>query len=191
MSEKYRDKTRLYKVYHIRAIGNQDLSTGYVGITRRTLAYRLGQHFYSPRPVGDVLRELGKDAVEIVEIARLPKDDALALEFHLRPALNMGWNALAGGNQATVKCPKCGVPLPKRKTGTHCEACAKSRFEAGNRPFNYGLGERYELTAPDGSIHVPDAFTVFCRERDLIPQNLRQVAKGKRHHHHGWVARRL
>ncbi len=44
-------------------------------------------------------------------------------------------------------------------------------------PYNYGTGEKYKLTSPDGTVYNPFSFTIFCREHGLNSQNLRQVAK--------------
>lgn len=186
--EKFKSKTRLFKVYHIRMKDCHDTVEGYVGITRRSLQYRLGQHYHSQRPVGEILRSLDKQQVEIVELGRYSKEEALDKEFELRPRRNIGWNVMAGGNRATVVCPGCGKHLPKRRSGSYCEECQDGKFKKGFKPYNYGRGERYTLIDPEGNEYIPEAFTVFCRERNLNPQNLRQVAKGKRHHHKGWRA---
>jgi hypothetical protein len=187
----FREKTSFYKVYHIRLKGSRNTSQGYIGITRRTLPYRLGQHFNSTRPVGDILRSLGRDAIEIVQLALLPKEKALEMEFNLRPSRFMGWNIQAGGNGSTVCCPSCGKHLPKRRTGQYCQSCRDSRFNPGHKPFNYGKGERYQITDPQGNTYAPEAFTVFCQQNNLTPQNLRKVAEGSRKHHKGWTAVRL
>lgn len=187
----YKEKTRLYKVYHIHEKGNTDINDGYVGITRRSLAYRLGQHFCSKRPVGTILRAKGRENIEIDQLAMLPKDEALEMEYNLRPQMNLGWNVRAGGDRATVFCPVCGKPLPKRKSGTVCADCQPTKFAKGHIPHNYGKGEKYRLTAPDGTVYTPEAFTAFCREHDLNQQNLRKVAKGLRKHSNGWKAERI
>lgn len=187
----YRKKTRLYKVYHIHEKGNNNLHEGYVGVTRHSIEYRLGQHFCSKRPVGAILRALGRENVVIDQLAMLPKEDALMMEYNLRPEMNIGWNTRAGGNRRTVRCPICGKYLPKRKQATICENCHPTKFQKGHKPHNYGKGECYKLTAPDGTVYYPEAFTVFCREHDLIPQNLRRVAKGLRKHSNGWRAERI
>lgn len=184
-------KKRLYKVYHIRQKGVESLSEGYIGITKNNLDFRLSQHFCSKRPVGEILRKLGKDAVEIVQLAMLPKEEALQMEYELRPRRNMGWNQMAGGGRVTVKCPSCGKHLPKRRSGTYCIDCRDTRFQKGHTPHNYGQGEKYKLIDPEGNVYYPEAFTAFCREHNLTPQNLRKVAKGQRKHHKGWKAVRL
>ena len=181
-------KNRLYKLYHIRIKGNEDLKQGYIGITRRSIYSRLKEHFNSRRPVGKILRSLGEEAVEVVELGRYYREEALEREYNLRPELRVGWNIQAGGNRITVKCPDCGKYLPKRKTGTYCIECKETRFQKGHKPFNYGKGEKYKLIDPQGNIYYPEAFTVFCRENNLTPQNLRKVAKGVRKHHKGWKA---
>ena len=94
---KLREKIRLYKVYHIHEIGNYDKNQGYIGITRRSLAYRLGQHFNSQKTVGTILRNLGKEKIQIDELCRLPKEQALEKAYELRPKPFMGWNERAGG----------------------------------------------------------------------------------------------
>lgn len=165
-----------------------DTTEGYVGITTRSLPYRLGQHFNSKRPIGEKLCALGRGAVEIVQLALLPKEQAEEMEYNLRPALGIGWNIRAGGNRSTVCCPSCGKHLPKRRTGTYCQGCRETRFQPGHRPANYGKGERYQLTNPEGIIFTPEALTAFCKENKLIPQNLRKVAQGIRKHHRGWTA---
>ena len=187
----FREKTRLYKVYHIHEVGNRNIQEGYVGITRRSLSYRLSQHMCSKRPVGTILRQLGKDNIQIDLIAMLPKEEALTMEYNLRPKMNMGWNARAGGDRKTVSCPICGKYLPHRKTGTVCADCLPTTFQKGHVPHNYGHGERFRLIAPDGTMYEPESFTAFCREHNLTPQNLRQVAKGNRHHSNGWKAERI
>lgn len=187
----YRTKTRLYKVYHIHEKWNNNLHEGYVGVTRHSIEYRLGQHFCSKRPVGAILRALGRENVVIDQLAMLPKEDALTMEYTLRPDMNIGWNTRAGGDRRTVRCPICGKYLPKRKHGTICENCHPTKFTKGHKPANYGKGEHYKLTSPDGTVYTPEAFTVFCREHDLIPQNLRRVAKGLRKHSNGWRAERI
>lgn len=189
--EKFRSKTRLYKVYHIHTKDNTDINEGYVGITRRSLSYRLSQHFCSMRPVGTILRELGKDNIVIEELARLPKEEALEMEYNLRPLPNIAWNSRAGGERRTVRCPNCGKYLPKRKTGAYCRECKETRFTKGHKPHNYGTGEKFIIIDPQGNEYKPEAFTVFCKEHNLTPQNLRLVAKGKRHHHKGWTAKRI
>lgn len=189
--EKFRSKTRLYKVYHIRVKGDSNIQGGYVGVTRRSLSSRLSQHFHSKRPVGKVLRTFDKNDIEIVEIDRLEKESALNLEYQLRPKRFIGWNEMAGGNRSTVKCPSCGKPLPKRRSGSYCEDCNNCKFTKGHVPNNYGKGEKYKLTSPNGSVFYPDVFTIFCAENQLTPQNLRKVAKGRRKHHKGWLAVRL
>ena len=188
---KFREKTRLYKVYHIHEIGNYDKNQGYIGITRRSLAYRLGQHFNSKRQIGTILRKLGKEKIQIDELCRLPKEQALEKEYELRPKRFMGWNVKAGGDRSTVCCLICGKPLPKRKTGTICMNCRDTKFTKGHRHHNYGTGEHYRLTDPEGNSYEPEAFTAFCKEYNLTPQNLRLVAKGKRKHHKGWIAERI
>ena len=187
----YKIKTRLYKVYHIHVKGNTNLNEGYVGVTRHSLTYRLGQHFCSKRPVGTILRALGRENIEIDQLAMLPKEEALNMEYNLRPNRYIGWNAMAGGNRRTVFCPICGKPMPKRRSGTVCATCKPTKFTKGYKPANYGKGEHYKLTAPDGTVYIPEAFTVFCREHGLIPQNLRKVAKGLRKHSNGWKAERI
>lgn len=186
--ECYKGKTDYYKVYHIRMKGNDNLQEGYIGITRRSLPYRLSQHRHSKRPIGTVLRSLPRDVVEIVEFARGDESFALNLEYTLRPQRNIGWNCRAGGNMYTIVCPGCGKRLPHRKSGSYCEKCRPSKFTKGHIPKNYGKGVRYELISPEGIHYKPEAFTVFCKERGLNPQNLRKVAKGARHQHRGWIA---
>jgi hypothetical protein len=188
---KFKKKTRLYKVYHIHMIGNYDLSDGYVGVTRRSLKMRLGQHFNSKRPIGKILRTIDKNQISIDELKRLNRVEALDMEFKLRSQRFIGWNCQAGGNRSTVACPGCGKLLPKRRLGSYCIDCNDCRFPKGHTPHNYGQGEKYQLTDPNGIIYTPEIFTVFCRDKHLTPQNLRKVAKGKRKHHKGWTAIKL
>jgi len=187
MITSFKAQTRLHKVYHIRIKGNTDLREGYIGITRRSLPYRLGQHFNSKRPVGTILRNLGREAVEIVEVTRGYKEYALNVEYILRPSMNEGWNVRAGGDAFTVVCPQCGRYLPKRKTGTICADCQQTQFSKGHIPHNAGMGERYTLISPEGTLYNPEVFTRFCKENNLTPQNLRKVAKGTRKNHKGWL----
>ena len=174
----YRKKTRLYKVYHIHAVGDNDTSKGYIGITRRSLSYRLGQHRHSKRPIGVTLRT--GISVEITQIGdMMPKEDALYLEGVLRPAMNIGWNCMAGGN----RCNQLWRNV--------CVTGIITTFCVGHEPHNSGKGERYELTDPEGVKHIPEIFTRFCRDNGLQPQNIRKVAKGIRKHSCGWTAIKL
>ncbi|WP_295789467.1 hypothetical protein [uncultured Veillonella sp.] len=184
----FRSKTRLYKVYFIHELGEVDINKGYIGITRRSLQYRLGQHMNSQKLVGRKLRELGRDFVVIEQLAMLPKDKALDMEYQLRPRRHMGWNVMAGGNKKTVRCPMCGKYLPKRKEGTICQTCRPTKFQIGHTPANFGTGEKYRLVSPEGITYEPVSLTQFCRENNLTAQNIRKVAKGKRKHHKGWTA---
>jgi hypothetical protein len=179
MTASFRIKTRLYKVYHIHEIGDNDTTKGYIGITRNSLSLRLSQHKRSIRPIGDVLRS-GLFQVEITQIGRmLPKEDAMYLEGVLRPNMRMGWNIHCGGNRSN--------PIWKngKKTGNITVFCK------GHEPHNLGKGERFKLTSPNGEVFYPEYFTIWCRENNLTPQNLRKVAKGLRKHSSGWVAERL
>lgn len=151
-------KNRMYHVYHIRPIGETDTSKFYVGITKNSLKFRLSQHMCSKRPVGAILRDLGKDAVEIISLFFGSKEDALQMEYKLRPELNIGWNAMAGGNQPT-----------------------------GSLPHNYGTGVKVALRAPDGSIHRPYSLHQFCKDNNLVTANVRKVIKGERKHTKGWT----
>lgn len=189
--ESFRSKTRLYKVYHIHLKGDNDLTSGYIGITRRSLSYRLSQHFKSKRPVGETLRKIGKENIEITLLKMLPKELALDMEYVLRPKMYMGWNCRAGGDRRTVNCPSCGTYLPKSKTGSFCIKCRETRFQKGQVPHNYGTGKRYLLTDPEGNTYTPTSLVEFCREHGLTPQNLRKVAKGTRKNHKGWIAKEL
>lgn len=186
-------KHRLYKVYWIRTLDMLDpYKEGYIGITKNQLDKRLGQHKCSKRPIGYQVRQ--QDVI-IEELHRGMKEDALKLEYQYRPLQHIGWNIMAGGNVTTVVCSKCLTELPKghKNENKLCATCNKYKgtFEEGNIPHNYGKGEKYKLTNPDGIEYMPDVFTVFCREQGLNPQNLRKVAKGNRKHHKGWTAVKL
>jgi len=175
MSE-YKKKTRLYKVYHIRELGNTEVSEGYIGITRRSLPYRLSQHRHSKRPIGIILRT--GIPVEIIQIgSNVPKEDALYMEGVLRPKMNMGWNVMCGGNRSN--------PEWRKNTGVNAQFCK------GHEPHNTGNGERYELTSPEGTVYRPEIFTIFCRDNKLCQSNIRKVAKGLRKHSSGWTARKI
>ena len=184
-------KQRLYTLYHIRPKGETDTSKFYVGITKNTLQYRLGQHFHSPRPVGDALRALGREAIEIVCLGKFPLQEALQEEYKLRPYTNMGWNILAGGNVRTVTCSGCGKYLPKRRTGAQCEDCNNRRFKEGDMPHNYGKGVRAVLVDPEGNEYMPFSLHQFCPKHGLVTSNVRKVLKGERKHTKGRTARLL
>lgn len=168
-------KNRLYSVYHIREVGNEDTSQGYIGITKNTLKFRFSQHATSKRPIGTIIRS--GIPLEIVCLHKVPLEDAFYYEGVYRPRMNIGWNVMAGGGRS--------APEWRKKTGRNC------RFPSGHEPHNYGKGEKYKLVSPEGEEFIPEAFTVFCRERGLNPQNLRKVAKGLRKHSSGWKATRL
>jgi predicted GIY-YIG superfamily endonuclease len=91
-------KNRLYRVYHIRPLGETDTSKFYVGITKNSLSFRLSQHMTSQRPIGTILRDLGRESVEIISLFFGSREAALQLEYELRPDMNIGWNLMAGGN---------------------------------------------------------------------------------------------
>lgn len=186
-------KYRLYKLYWIKTQDMTDPYTeGYIGITKNQLTKRLGQHKCSKNPIGYQVR---LHDVSIIELHRGMKEDILDLEFKYRNKQYIGWNIMAGGNKSTVLCKQCEAPLSKGvKNRKHlCSECNihKGKFEEGHTPHNYGKGEKYLLIDPDGTEHRPSVFTVFCRENNLTPQNLRKVSKGTRKHHKGWKAIRL
>lgn len=183
-----KNKQRLYSVYHIRPIGETDTTKFYIGITKNTLSTRLSQHMCSTKPVGAILRELGKDSIEIVCLHKEYLEDALRLESEYRPAMNIGWNVRAGGNSVTVKCTCCGKPLPKRRTGAMCSDCNDCRFTKGNLPVNYGTGIKARLVSPEGVVYYPESITRFCAEHGLVTANVRKVIKGLRKHTLGWTA---
>jgi predicted GIY-YIG superfamily endonuclease len=189
-------KHRIYRVYWIKLREHTDILTeGYVGITKHSIAYRLSQHFNSNRPVGSILREIGKEDIECVEVCRGTKEEAIEKEYQLRSKRYTGWNIMAGGNMFTVVCKECGAHLPKgyRNVRMLCSSCNEDdgRFLKGSIPHNAGLGEKYILIDPEGAIYTPEVFTRFCKEHDLNPQNLRKVAKGTRKHHMGWTATKV
>jgi hypothetical protein len=189
-------KFRYYKVYWIYTAGMKNMEIeGYIGVTKRNIHYRLEQHFYSTRPVGHILRELGLSNVKVVEVMRGSFEECMEKERELRPTRFIGWNIRAGGNLTTIHCPQCGEYMPKgsRNTEGVCASCSTNdgRFVAGFEPWNRGKGERYLLIDPSGKQYTPEVFTVFCAEQGITPQNLRKVAKGTRKHHKGWKAIRL
>jgi len=191
-------KTRLYRVYWIYTEGMSDYKTqGYVGVTKNSIFHRLGQHLHSKRPVGYILRELKDTGIDIkvVELFRGTKEEALDKEYELRPNRYIGWNIQAGGNRSTVVCSNCGKYLPKGYSNSKhlCTECNDydGKFTKGNTPHNYGKGEKYLLIDPDGNEYRPEVFTLFCKEHNLTPQNLRKVAKGTRKHHKQWKAIKL
>lgn len=186
---KHPTKTRLYTVYHIRPKGETDTSKYYIGITKNSLSVRLGQHMCSNRPIGDVLRALGRDSVEIVPLHKAPLHDALQLEFNYRPRRFMGWNIQAGGEESTVKCSGCGKLLPKRKTGAMCSACNHTKFSIGQMPHSFGTGIKCILVSPEGEEFIPYSLHQFCKERGLVTANIRKVLKGERKQSKGWTAR--
>lgn len=180
-------KNRMYKVYHIRPVGETDTSKFYIGITKNSLKFRLAQHMTSKRPVGNILRELGKDAIEIVMLHMVSKEEALRLEGEYRPDMNIGWNVRAGGNVRTVVCSGCGVHLPKRARGAMCGSCNDCRFPKGSVPVNAGSGMKAVLRSPEGALLSYDNLHQFCKEHSLIPANVRKVIKGERKHTKGWT----
>lgn len=184
-------KQRLYTLYHIRPLGHTDTSKHYVGITKNSLEFRLSQHMCSLRPVGDALRALGRDAVEIVSLGKFSHSEALQEEYKLRPQRNIGWNIIAGGDYSTVRCSGCNVKLPKRATGAMCEKCNDCRFTKGTLPHNFGTGVKAVLVCPEGHEYAPYSIHQFCKERGLVTANVRKVLKGERKHTKGWTARLL
>jgi hypothetical protein len=189
-------KQRLYKVYWIKTSEMTDVYTqGYVGMTKRSIKYRLGQHYHSKRPIGSILRGLPKEEVQIVELYRGYKEVALEKEYMYRPTRYIGWNIQAGGDRPTVVCKNCGKHLAHgvRNIRHLCPDCNPDdgRFKKGHVPHNAGKGEKYLLVDPEGVTYTPERFTVFCKEHNLTPQNLRKVAKGLRKHHKGWTAVKL
>lgn len=49
----------------------------------------------------------------------------------------------------------------------------------------------YKLTSSTGTIYVTINLTEFCRNHQLIRQNIEKVARGERNHHKGWTAERI
>ncbi len=180
-------KNRMYKVYHIRPVGQTDTSKFYIGITKNNIEKRLSQHMCSKRPVGAILRDLGRESIEIVELHRGTREEALQLESHYRPDVNIGWNVMAGGNKKTVMCKGCGKYLPKRKNGAMCAECNPTKFIKGSVPHNKGKGYKASLRSPEGHIFTYESLTDFCKEHFLVTANVRKVIKGERKHTKGWT----
>lgn len=180
-------KNRMYKVYHIHPIGETDTSKFYIGITKNNVEFRLSQHMASKRPIGSILRDLGRQAVEITVLHCVSEEEALQLEYEYRPDVNIGWNVRAGGNVRTVRCSGCGKYLPKRKTGAMCSECNPTRFSKGSIPFNKGTGTKATLRSPTGETYTYHSITDFCNEHGLVQSNVRKVIKGERKHTKGWT----
>lgn len=185
-------KERIYKLYWLRTADMTDPKTqGYIGITKNSIYHRFGQHCHSKRPVGATIREIGEDNIIVSELSRGTQEDMMSLEFSFRPKRYIGWNIQAGGNRSEQFCPMCNKHLPKRRIGTICRTCKDTRFQKGSKPHNWGKGRSMELIDPSGRVFYPECLTVFCRQYNLEPNNLRKVANGERRHHKQWKARYL
>lgn len=158
-SIKHADKQRLYKVYCIHPKGDYDINKYYIGVTKNSLKFRLTQHSTSKRPVGTHIRDLGIDNVAITLVQQLPLEDALKLEYSLRPTMHIGWNSMAGGCVATSKCVVCNKPMPHKGRGYTCISCKDTRFKAGAKPHNFGTGVKCVLVSPDGIEYQPESLT--------------------------------
>ena len=166
-----------HKVYHIRTKDNTDLTQGYIGITCN-INQRIRQHRCAGRLTSDK---------ELVLLCVGTKDYCLDMEYKLRPEPNMGDNQNSGGEYRTqYKRPNTIIEgRPSRATGKP----PMTRFTKGQIPHNYGTGQSYILTSPDGEEFLVVSLCTFCKEYNLTPQNLRKVAKGERKYHKGWKAR--
>lgn len=165
-----------HKVYHIREIGNEDLTCGYVGVTN-DIKNRIRQH----RHTG-----LFTESKELIVLCSGSRNYCLDIEYKLRPKPNMGDNKYSGGESRSLyKSPRTiAEGRPSRATGKPCT----TRFKKGQKAHNFGKGKHYILTSPEGDEHLVTSLKIFCKEHNLTPQNLRKVAKGQRNYHKGWKA---
>lgn len=87
-------------VYHIRKVGNENLSEGYVGVTVDVEA-RLYGHKKDAKTQrrGKELAELVLGEHEVVIIMEGSREDCLLKEKQLRPLAGIGLNIAAGGSQ--------------------------------------------------------------------------------------------
>lgn len=167
-----------HKVYHIRDHGDNDLSRGYIGVTK-DMYFRKYAHVKS----GTL-----KAGREMVEILSGSEQACLALEKTLRPVPGIGWNTMEGGWNKIQ--PGCHLSLetqikPRQRLSQATE------FKPGQAAHNLGTGLHYIVTSPTGEEHYVESLDLFGRAHNLTPQNLRKVAKGQRRSHKGWTARRV
>lgn len=167
-----------HKVYHIRLCGNEDVSQGYIGVTRNIEA-RTRSHRHSKMLTSDR---------EVVIIYRGTKEDCYNLEEELRPTDGIGWNVGKGGYK-TAGLIKQGQRLSvatEVKSGDRLSP--DTEFKTGMTPHNKGKGKDYLLISPNGEVVLVTCLSDFCKDNNLTAANIRKVAKGERHYHKGWKA---
>lgn len=63
------------------------------------------------------------------------------------------------------------------------------RSQQWNQKRNVKCWKSFELTSPTGEKFITDHISNFAKEHDLRASNLRQVAKGQKSHHQGWLCK--
>lgn len=88
-------------VYHIRRDSDSNESSGYIGITKNTKEYRLGEH--KVRGNKHLKYALTKyDDIQIIQLFKGPIWLCKLHEYNLRPEPKMGWNLAIGGGKPPI-----------------------------------------------------------------------------------------
>lgn len=80
----------------------------------------------------------------------------------------------------------------KKAWTTRPSATEETRLKRSNSAKGKINIKKYELTDPQGNVHVTEnGLTLFCEQHGLSHPNVIKVANGQRPRHKGWTARRL
>ena len=167
-----------HKVYHIHSMFNQNLESGYIGVTT-DLKQRIRSHKAS-----GMLREHD----EVTILCTGSKEYCYEMEYRLRPYNNMGRNKSHGGlaNCTSIEPGQKLSPETEIKKGQHLSE--NTEFKKGMTPHNKGKGLDYIFTDPSGRDYYVSCISDFCKAHNLTPSNMRKVAKGERNFHKKWRA---
>ena len=167
-----------HKVYHIRNIGDSELTRGYVGVTN-DIRFRM----YGHKKTG--MLTAGR---EFVVLHTGDMGSCLALEASLRPVPGIGWNTMEGGWNKIQP----GYHLSKEtQIKPNQRLSPATEFISGQVPHNFNTGKHYLVTDPFGETYYVESLCKFAEAHNLTPQNLRKVAKGQRAAHKGWTAKEV
>lgn len=204
----------MFYVYHVK-LPDMGLDQGYVGITNNPIR-RWSAHTTAHNHNNLFKNNLKKYKDKVVRVILAvfdTREDALWLEFTLRPTPNIGWNIQTGGGPSSVMSEdtrtKISNALKGRKVsymteegkasqrekmlGRKASSETKSKLSAQRqgrnnnaaRPVNIYLFEDNTLVAKD--VLMSD----FCKDHDLHKGHLCSTAKGKLKQHKGFYARYL
>ena len=182
--------SRLFYVYHIKLPG-MTLDQGYIGVSQqpreRWANHKRGKEGFPVQRAISKHRKL----VQFVIIAALPtREEALWLEFTLRPQPNIGWNLAVGGSlppdSKAENNPNFGK-TPSSETRKKMREARLGRFKGAEHP-RARLINVYDYNS-DTLIVSGVVSRTWAIDNGYHPAHLCATARGKLKQHKGVYAR--